>query len=310
MLGSAGLSRAADLFHEGLTEMRGTTAPRLLLELVCARVLLPAATSDASAVLTRIERLERRLDIATPPAAPAPPLSPVASEHTRGDAAPVVGRTEPGSSAPPVASEGTRGDAAPVVGRSEEAAADRGPASSWPAAAAPGGEPAVAEPTPAPQSPQPGVGGLDAAALRREWDRVLAAVRDAKKSAYVALGSAQVAALDGRVLTLAFTNQGPMRNFQSGANVDYLRDAISALLGVDVEVRCVFAAAQGGPASPTDSGPTAPATVHEGFAPGDEAVAEDPDEPQPPAAARHGEDAALRLVESELGGRVVGTAGE
>ena len=40
-LGSATLSRMADTVHEGLTEMRGTTAPRLLLELVCARMLLP-----------------------------------------------------------------------------------------------------------------------------------------------------------------------------------------------------------------------------------------------------------------------------
>ena len=62
-LGTAGLSRAADLFHAGLTEMRGTTSPRLLLELVCARVLLPAASSDDAAVMTRLERLERRLDI-------------------------------------------------------------------------------------------------------------------------------------------------------------------------------------------------------------------------------------------------------
>ncbi|MBC7372928.1 MAG: DNA polymerase III subunit gamma and tau, partial [Frankiales bacterium] len=42
-MGTAGLSRAADLLHSGLVEMRGKTAPRLLLELVCARVLLPAA---------------------------------------------------------------------------------------------------------------------------------------------------------------------------------------------------------------------------------------------------------------------------
>ena len=39
--GPAELSRAADLVASGLTEMRGATAPRLLLELVCARVLLP-----------------------------------------------------------------------------------------------------------------------------------------------------------------------------------------------------------------------------------------------------------------------------
>ncbi len=63
-LGSATLSRLADTVHAGLTEMRGTTAPRLLLELVCARMLLPATDDSAAATLQRLERLERRLSIA------------------------------------------------------------------------------------------------------------------------------------------------------------------------------------------------------------------------------------------------------
>src|SRR5215208_3595601 len=48
-LGSATLSRMADTVHAGLTEMRGTTAPRLLLELVCARMLLPGTDDSAAA---------------------------------------------------------------------------------------------------------------------------------------------------------------------------------------------------------------------------------------------------------------------
>ncbi|MGX5653571.1 DNA polymerase III subunit gamma and tau [Geodermatophilus nigrescens] len=63
-LGSATLSRLADTVHAGLSEMRGTTAPRLLLELVCARMLLPATDGSAAATLQRLERLERRLSIA------------------------------------------------------------------------------------------------------------------------------------------------------------------------------------------------------------------------------------------------------
>ncbi len=63
-LGSATLSRMADTVHAGLTEMRGTTAPRLLLELVCARMLLPGTDDAATATLQRLERLERRMSIA------------------------------------------------------------------------------------------------------------------------------------------------------------------------------------------------------------------------------------------------------
>ncbi|MGY1812760.1 DNA polymerase III subunit gamma and tau [Blastococcus sp. SYSU D00820] len=63
-LGSATLSRMADTVHAGLTEMRGTTAPRLLLELVCARMLLPGTDDSAAGTLQRLERLERRMSIA------------------------------------------------------------------------------------------------------------------------------------------------------------------------------------------------------------------------------------------------------
>ena len=71
-LGRAELTRAADIVNTGLTEMRGATAPRLLLELICARVLLPAAADDEASVLVRLERLERRLAIAADAPAPAP----------------------------------------------------------------------------------------------------------------------------------------------------------------------------------------------------------------------------------------------
>ncbi|MEU0805467.1 DNA polymerase III subunit gamma and tau [Streptomyces sp. NPDC005970] len=59
VFGAAELSRAADLVNEGLTEMRGATSPRLQLELICARVLLPAAFGDERSVQARLEKLER-----------------------------------------------------------------------------------------------------------------------------------------------------------------------------------------------------------------------------------------------------------
>jgi DNA polymerase III subunit gamma/tau len=62
-LGPATLSRCADIVHNGLIEMRGTTAPRLLLELITARMLLPGAEDSTGSLLQRLERMERRLTL-------------------------------------------------------------------------------------------------------------------------------------------------------------------------------------------------------------------------------------------------------
>ncbi|MDG3009516.1 DNA polymerase III subunit gamma and tau [Rhodococcus sp. D2-41] len=67
-IGPATLTRYAEVLHAGLGEMRGATAPRLLLEVMCARMLLPAASEAESAVLQRLERLERGVAV-NPPAA-------------------------------------------------------------------------------------------------------------------------------------------------------------------------------------------------------------------------------------------------
>ncbi|GGF49007.1 DNA polymerase III subunit gamma and tau [Marmoricola endophyticus] len=67
--GAAELVRAADLVAAGLTEMRGATAPRLLLELICARVLLPGADHGSEGLAARLDRLERRV---SPGGMPAP----------------------------------------------------------------------------------------------------------------------------------------------------------------------------------------------------------------------------------------------
>jgi len=92
-LGAATLSRYAEIVHTGLTEMRGATAPRLLLELLCGRMLLPAASTTDLALLQRLERMERRADIVVDPR---------------------PGAVEPGPSAPAVAS-GPTDTSAPAV---------------------------------------------------------------------------------------------------------------------------------------------------------------------------------------------------
>src|SRR5690606_32481399 len=80
-LGAAELSRSADLVNEALTEMTGATSPRLHLELLVARLLLPTVDDDARGLGARVERLERRVTdgvVAAPAhgAAPAAPATP------------------------------------------------------------------------------------------------------------------------------------------------------------------------------------------------------------------------------------------
>src|SRR5918912_580819 len=66
--GRAELSRAADVVNAALTEMTGATSPRLQLELLCARLLLPASDDAERGIRARVDRIERRLEMASPAA--------------------------------------------------------------------------------------------------------------------------------------------------------------------------------------------------------------------------------------------------
>ncbi len=79
-IGAANLSRAADIAAEGLTQMRGATAPRLILELICGRILLPGTDTTERGLLSRIERLERADSISVPVSQPATPAPVVKAE--------------------------------------------------------------------------------------------------------------------------------------------------------------------------------------------------------------------------------------
>ncbi|HEY5881020.1 MAG TPA: DNA polymerase III subunit gamma and tau [Nakamurella sp.] len=70
-LGAATATRMAEVLHTGLVDMRGTTSPRLVLELLCARMLLPAVADGDGALLQRLERMERRMEIASDDPVPA-----------------------------------------------------------------------------------------------------------------------------------------------------------------------------------------------------------------------------------------------
>jgi DNA polymerase-3 subunit gamma/tau len=184
-LGSATLSRMADTVHEGLTEMRGTTAPRLLLELVCARMLLPATDGSAAATLQRLERLERRMSIAgehagrpgaeaapheaAPLEVPAVRAAPVREAAPRpvAEAAPASApEAAPAPAAPPAAPESRKEYVRPSQRSRPPAAAPTAPATSAPATSAPATSPPATS-APAddwPETVQPGAGRRPAAA--------------------------------------------------------------------------------------------------------------------------------------------------
>ena len=64
LIGVTNLIRSADLLAGGLTQMRGATPPRLILELICGQMMQP--TGDNAAVVARVEKLERAFSITTP----------------------------------------------------------------------------------------------------------------------------------------------------------------------------------------------------------------------------------------------------
>ncbi|CAA9349341.1 MAG: hypothetical protein AVDCRST_MAG07-2893, partial [uncultured Frankineae bacterium] len=193
-----------------------------------------------------------------------------------------------------------------------------------PAPAAPAAATGPAAPGPAHAAPAPG--GLDAAALRASWDEVLAAVKTRKRTAHAQLADATVSSVEGSRLVLAFQHAPILRQFSASTGPDVLGEALEATLGARFELACVLhaslaphahahphAASAHSASAHTSAGPAAaPAPQapppYEDFAPGDEAVPEDPDAPPPPEAPR-GQDAALRLVQDQLGGRVVSTSG-
>ena len=61
VFGLAELTHAAETVNTALTEMSGATSPKLHLELMCAKVLVPSSDQTEVGSLARIERLERRI---------------------------------------------------------------------------------------------------------------------------------------------------------------------------------------------------------------------------------------------------------
>ncbi|MDH6190283.1 DNA polymerase-3 subunit gamma/tau [Streptomyces sp. CZ24] len=274
VFGAAELSRAADLVNEGLTEMRGATSPRLQLELICARVLLPAAYDDERSTLARLERLER----SGPPAqAAAAPLAPQAYAPAQPQVPqpPPAPAPAPQQSAPPASGpDAPPADAAPARPGAWPGSAPPGSGAPAPAARRPGGWPTAgagpagpgpqqaepqgpgrpqgqAQPQTAPATPPPGA--VDARAL---WPNVLEAVKNRRRFTWILLSqNAHVAGFDGTTLQLGFLNAGARDNFASSGSEDVLKQALSEEFQVSWKIETVIDASGGqGPATPPGGG--------------------------------------------------------
>ena len=307
-MGAVELSRAADVVHDGLVQMRGTTNPRLLLELVLARALLPSAAADPAALLVRLERVERRL-AATGDA----PVRPVVAAPAAGPGAPAADALSAAATpGPPLAPP-------PAV---PPPAAEAAPAAPGAVLSTPTADSA---PPPAPTDIAPG--GVDAESVRRMWDEVLRAVRARSRTSEVILAQyAEVAEVTGREqtgreLTLFFSNPAMARNLARGTGESDLRDALTEVVGGGwrIVVRTGDAGAPGavvgpGRAKPTASTTTAtaaattaaaapgarPTDPNTGPKPGDAS----PDDEDLPSLGS-GEEAAVALLRQGLGARVV-----
>ncbi|MEV4267684.1 DNA polymerase III subunit gamma and tau [Kribbella sp. NPDC049584] len=142
-IGPAELTRAADIVAAGLLEMRGATAPRLQLELICAKVLLPGADDSTNGIQARLDRMERRLAIGAP--AGTPDAAHPATSTSRAGQPLATGGGTPGAGAPGGAADYTSAGAPGADAASSRAAA-RAAATAGGAGAATATGPAAAGP--------------------------------------------------------------------------------------------------------------------------------------------------------------------
>ncbi len=254
LFGPGQLSYAADTVNAGLTEMTGATSPRLQLELILARLLLPGAAGERG-YAARLDRLERRLEMSASPEGPvsgrssAPRSGQLGRERvTPADtppAAPGPSAPAPGQTVGPVLPPSAGVDGSPI-----------------PAARA-AGSPALPEEAQAPalpeeaQAPAPAggagaLGRMDTEAIRRNWPDVLATIFTMRRVTWTFLSShAQVLDYDGQRLLLGIATQGLTDTFRHGTHAEIVRQALSERLGLDAHVEAVTQGASGvGQAAP------------------------------------------------------------
>jgi DNA polymerase III subunit gamma/tau len=196
--GMAELTHAAAAVASALTEMSGATSPKLQLELMCAKVLVPASDKTEIGSLARIERLERRMGVA--PAAESV-SAPVATSATT-SAAPA----QPAAPASPRTETVQPAKAAPAAPSAKPAA---------------GAIPAVTQ-----------------QALMNAWPEIIGQVKKESRAAWMVAFTLTVMDLTDNVLTLKFLSQKDLDSFRSDSkSTDALRKAIFAVLGIQVKFR-------------------------------------------------------------------------
>ncbi|GGR20678.1 DNA polymerase III subunit gamma and tau [Agromyces mediolanus] len=246
--GPAELSRVADLVNQTLTEMTGATSPRLHLELMLARVLVPPAASGAA------------------PAGPAAPVPAAAVRQAAASATPAPATPAPATPAPATPAPATPAPAAasaaapkpePVAEPVPRASSSPAPASSEPSAAAetPAAVPAAAPVASAP-APKPS-GPISLPQFRDAWPEVLSVLQSRKRTAWMVAFTAKVRDYrDGDVLVLSFPSVQDVEGFRGGppgqSVAELLREAIEHVLGVRVKYIAKPEAAFAGEPAPAE----------------------------------------------------------
>ena len=323
-LGTATLTRYAEVVHAGLGEMRGATAPRLLLEVVCARLLLPSASDTEAALLQRVERIEKRLEMSIPageqvPAAVAPPKQYVRKTKTAPE--PAAPAAAPAAPQAPAALPREPASAAQAPPPTPASAPQKAP-DPEPVTAAP---PEVVEPEATPAAPAAAaVGEPNAAAVRSMWTTVREKVRERSRTTEVMLAGAIVRAVDGDTLVLSHESAPLAKRLSEQRNADVIADALKDALGVNWRIRCEAGAAPA-PAPGAEPAPGAAPTRAPAEPPRRSAQPTQPTQPtqpveqardddeesmlaeagtsDPQAPRRDPEEVALELLQNELGAR-------
>lgn len=272
-LGAAELSRAADVVHAGLGEMSGATSPRLQLDLICARLLLPSAEGSAQALQARLERMERRIGMgATGTAAGGTAPEPATESVTEPEPAPAQpapaqsAQPQPAQAAPSVAAQPESAHHAQPAQAEESAQPHPAQSGSAPPEPGPAGEDphATAAESAAPGQGTPGPGGTEIDAIRRGWPGILNELSGIRKLVWALVNQDATAhSFERGVLTLGFRTPGLAQRFTKSDFGPAVAQAVQQHLGISCTVAAI---ADDGPAGhpPAGQDPAGPGPVPQG----------------------------------------------